>query len=384
MKEVERIVAAVRSVVKERAPLHAPEIVGNEWAYVKECLDTEWVSTAGSYVNRFEDMLCGIIGTKHAIAVSSGTAGLHAALTTSGVGRGDEVIIPSLTFVATANAVAQAGAVPHFVDSEQHTFGIDPVKLDQHLTNYDKDSSGKLVNSKTGRSIKALICVHVFGHPAQLDALAEVCRRYGIILIEDATESLGSYYHGRHTGNDGLVSVFSFNGNKIVTTGGGGAIVTSNDRIAERARHLTTNAKIAHRWEFIHDGIGYNYRMPNLNAALGCGQLEKLNSFVARKRLLAQNYRQAFDSLSSAEFISEPPECLSNYWLNTIRLNSESDSFRDLLLQELNDAGFMSRPLWRPIHLLDVYKDAPRADLRMTELLYNQLVCLPSSPRLAD
>ena len=280
------VVEALASVVPAPAELHEPEIAGREWEYVKECLDTGWVSTAGAYVDRFETMLADVTGVAHAVAIVNGTAALHAALALAGVEAGDEVIVPTLTFVATANAVAYLGARPHFADSEEKTLGLDAAKLADHLERITDIQGGRCINTHTGRPIRAVICMHTFGHPVDLDVLTEVCRRFGLVLIEDAAESLGSYYKGRHTGAWGRLSVLSFNGNKTVTTGGGGAILTNDADLARAARHLTTTAKMPHDWEFVHDQIGYNYRMPNVNAAIGCAQLERLGDFVERERRL--------------------------------------------------------------------------------------------------
>ena len=281
------VVKALASVVRPPAALHEPEIAGNEWTYVKECLDTGWVSSVGSYVDRFEAMIAEQTGAKHAIATVNGTAALHACYTLAGVKAGDEVIVPTLTFVGTANAVAYLGAAPHFADSDERTLGLDPVSLEEHLSDIAEVRDGACVNRISGRPIKAVVAVHLYGHPADLDALAAVCRRFDLTLIEDAAESIGSYYKGRHTGNHGRLAALSFNGNKIVTTGGGGAILTNDDALAAIAKHLTTTAKRPHAWAYDHDRVGFNYRMPNINAAMGCAQLERLEDMLERKRTLA-------------------------------------------------------------------------------------------------
>ena len=378
------ITAAVRAVVPDGAPLHAPEIRGNEWLYVKECLDTEWVSTVGAYVERFEGMLCDITGARHAIAVVNGTSGLHVSLLLAGVIPGDEVIIPALTFIATANAVAYCGATPHFADVEQDTLGLDPAKLDAHLSDIGEIRDGVLTNKNTGRPIRAVVCMHSFGHPCDLDGLDAVCQRHGVPLVEDAAESLGSFYKDRHTGNRGLLSAISFNGNKIVTTGGGGAILTNDSDLATAAKHLTTTAKQPHRWEFVHDQIGFNYRMPNVNAAIGCAQLERLDDFVDRKRTLAARYAQAFANVPGVRFMSEPAACRSNYWLNVILLDDARLQTRDSVLGSLNEAGLMSRPVWTPMNRLAMFAQAPAMDLGVTNNLFKRLINIPSSPRLAE
>ncbi len=377
------IVAALLSVTGGKAGLHEPEIAGNEWAYVKDCLDTNWVSSVGAYVDRFEAMLAAFTGAGHAVATVNGTAALHVCLMLAGVKAGDEVIVPALTFVATANAVAYCGAVPHFVDSSETTLGLDPVKLEVRLRDSARAEGGRLVNRETGRPIAAVVVMHAFGHPVDLDPVAEVCRRHGLPLIEDAAESLGSTYKGRHCGTTGVLAALSFNGNKIVTTGGGGAVLTSDPDLARAAKHLTTTAKLPHRWEFIHDRIGYNYRLPNLNAAMGCAQLERLPGFVERKRALAERYREAVAPLSGLRFVSEPPHCRSNYWLNGLLLDPGNAEWRDEVLDALNGAGVMSRPAWTPMHRLPAFSECPRGDLSSAEGIVRRLINIPSSPGLA-
>jgi len=379
---VQGIVAAVGGVTGGNAPLHVPDLAGNEWAYVKECLDTGWVSTAGAYVGRFEAMLAEYTGARNAIAVVNGTAALHACLMAVGVGPGDEVICPAATFVATANAITYQGAVPHFVDVREVDLGLDVGRLDTHLADIGERRGGVLTNRLTGRRIAAVVPMHSFGHPVDLDALVEVCARHGVTLVEDAAESLGSFYRGKHTGRFGAVAALSFNGNKVVTTGGGGAVLTDDDALAARLRHLTTTAKQPHRWEFIHDCIGYNYRMPNVNAAIGCGQMELLPRYVAEKRVVAQRYLDAFATLPGVRAVAEPSGCQSNYWLNVIVLDRSRAYLRDAVLAATNDAGLMTRPLWRPMHLLPMFGDCPRMELGVTEDLYARLINLPSSPAL--
>jgi perosamine synthetase len=290
--DIDNIIAAIRSVIhqKKEGPvsLHEPCFEGNERAYVKDCIDSTWVSYVGKYVDRFEDMLAGFTGVKKAVAVVNGTAALQIALQLAGVKANDEVLVPALTFVATANATAHCGAVPHFVDSEEKTLGMDPDKLKNYLKEIANLNDNACSNKKTGRRFKAVIPMHTFGHPADLDPLTEVCREYKMEMIEDAAESLGSFYKGKHTGNWGKLSILSFNGNKTITTGGGGAIITNDEALAKLAKHLTSTAKIPHRWEYRHDYIGYNYRMPNINAALGCAQMEQLTGFLNKKRNLAE------------------------------------------------------------------------------------------------
>lgn len=380
------LLAGLRRVLGEAGPvpLHEPEFRGNEWAYVKECLDTGWVSSVGKYVDEFERRLAELTGARHAVAVVNGTAALHVALHVAGVRAGDEVLVPALTFVGTANAVSHCGAVPHFVDSSEATLGLDPGRLAAHLGTVSRRTPQGLENAATGRRIAAVLPMHAFGHPVDLDGLLEVSARFGIPVVEDAAESLGSTWRGRHTGTFGLLGVLSFNGNKIVTTGGGGAIVTDDAALARAAKHLTTTAKLPHRWEFVHDEVAWNYRLPNLNAALGCAQLERLPDLLSRKRRLAEAYREAFAGVPGLSFVGEPAGCRSNYWLNALRLAKPDMAERDALLAAANDAGYHCRPAWTLLHKLPMYAACPRADLAVALALEASLVNLPSSARHAD
>jgi perosamine synthetase len=382
---VDDVIGAVRAVVGE-APtpiaLHEPEFAGREWEYVKDCLDTGWVSSVGSYVDRFERDLATYTGAVCAVATVNGTAALHACLLLAGVRRGDEVLLPTLTFIATANAVSYASAVPHFVDSEATSLGVDAARLDAHLRETAHLVDGVCVNRRTGAPIRALIVMHVFGHPADLDALDAVARRWHLVLVEDAAESLGSTYRGRHTGTVGRLAALSFNGNKIVTTGGGGAILSNDPALARRAKHLTTTARTPHRWSFMHDEVGYNYRLPNLNAALGCAQLEQLPNMLVRKRVLASRYIAAFNSVTGARVLREPMDTRSNYWLVAALLDHSESSQRDAVLAALNDAGYMSRPVWTLMHKLPMYAGCPRMELEVACGLEARIVNLPSSAKL--
>jgi perosamine synthetase len=377
--------AAVRSVLGEASrtiALHEPEFSGREWEYVKECIDTGWVSSVGAFVDRFENDLRACTGASHAVATSNGTAALHICLLLAGVQPGNEVLMPALTFIATANAVSYAGAVPHFVDSETRSLGVDAQALNTYLGDIVELREGASFNRRTGARLRALVVMHVFGHPCDLDALAVVAARWNLVLIEDAAESLGASYKGRHTGNVGRVSALSFNGNKVITTGGGGAVLTNDASLGQRAKHLTTTARVPHRWSFLHDEVGYNYRLPNLNAALGCAQLEQLTSFVERKRALAVRYAAAFEGVAGIEFLLEPAHTRSNYWLNAIVLAQEHADTLEALLVALNDAGYMSRPLWTLMHHLPMYAACPRAPLPVAESLEARVINLPSSARL--
>lgn len=362
--------------------LHEPFFGGNEWDYVKECLDTGWVSSVGKFVDRFEEQLAQYTGVRHAVATVNGTAALHICLQIVDVMPNDEVLIPTLTFVATANAVCYCGAVPHFVDSEESTLGLDPGKLEKYLDEIADIRPDGCFNRITGRRIKAVIPMHTFGHPVDLNSLMGVCESFKLELVEDAAESLGSYYKGRHTGNWGRVSALSFNGNKVVTTGGGGAIVTNDGSLAKLAKHLTTTAKLPHKWEFHHDMIGYNYRLPNINAALGCAQLEQLPEFLEKKRALAVRYQKAFADIKGIRFFTEPEYSRSNYWLNVLLLDSENAGERDTLLEYINKKNIMSRPAWTLMHKLPMFQNCPQMDLSTAEDLERRLINIPSSVSL--
>ena len=379
-----RALKSVLPATDQAISLHEPCFAGNEWTYVKECIDTGWVSSVGKYVDRFEEQLSAFTGTKRAVAVVNGTAALHICLKLVGVEPNDEVLMPTLSFIATANAVCYCHAVPHFVDSEERTLGLDPAKLADYLGEIGEVRADACFNKITGRRIKAVVPMHTFGHPVDMDALIDVCQRYRIELVEDAAESLGSYYKGQHTGNRGRVSALSFNGNKVVTTGGGGAILTNDEALGKFAKHLTTTAKVPHKWLFVHDHVGYNYRLPNINAALGCAQLEQLPDFLKHKRKLAESYRAAFAGVPGLRFFTEPDFAQSNYWLNVLLLDKANAHQRDELLEATNGQGIMTRPVWTLMHQLDIFKTCPRMpDLSIAESIGERLVNIPSSQALA-
>lgn len=382
MTIADQIEAAIRATIGPQddfVALHEPTFQGNEWEYVKECIDTGWVSPVGSYVDQFEEQIAEYTGAERAVAVNNGTAALEVGLRLVGVEEGDEVLVPALTFVATANAVSYLGATPHFIDSERRTLGVDPDKLDAYLDRTTEVRDGACYNQETGRRIRAVVPMHTFGHPVDLDRLAEVCDRYALEMVEDAAESLGSTYKGTHTGNWGRCSALSFNGNKTITTGGGGAIITNDSALADRARHLTKVAKEDHPWEYNHDTVGYNYRLPNINAALGCAQLEQLPSYLENKRRLAERYGEEMERIDGVTFVDEPAFGRSNYWLNAIMLSEEKARHRDDVLAQLNDHDLMSRPAWKPMHWLPMYEDCPRMDVSVAEDVYNRLLNIPSS-----
>ena len=363
--------------------LHEPEFAGAEWNYVRDCLDTGWVSSVGKYVDEFESRLAAFTGVRHAVAVVNGTAALQTALLAAGVGRDDEVLMPALTFVATANAITYCGAIPHFVDSAEDRLGVDPVALADYLEATAERTADGFRNRTTGRRLAAVVPMHVFGHPVDMPALLAVAGKFALPVVEDAAESLGSWIGDRHTGTFGRVGVLSFNGNKIVTTGGGGAILTDDADLARRLKHLTTTAKVPHPWEFVHDHVGFNYRLPNINAALGCAQLECLPDMLARKRRLAVSYANAFAGRQDVSVIREPAGCRSNHWLNAVLLSQPDMSRRDAYLAAANDAGYQCRPVWRLMHRLPMYESCPRAPLPVAERLEQGLINLPSSAKLA-
>ncbi len=375
-----RIVNALRSVLgSESYMLHVPTLSGNEWAYTKDCLDSTFVSSVGAYVDKFETELCQVTGAKHAIAVVNGTAALHIALLMADVTPGDEVLVPSLTFIATANAIHYCGSIPHFIDCEETTMGVDPIALRDWLRHSTEMQNGSCINRATGRRIKALLPMHTFGHPCKIDLLQAIAYDFGLNLVEDAAESLGSSFRDKHTGTFGLLGTLSFNGNKTITTGGGGAILTNDSVLAKRAKHLTTTAKCPHPWEYNHDEVGFNYRMPNINAALGCAQLEQLPNILASKRRLFEKYRKAFETIAEVNIVFQPHNCESNYWLQTIKLNEAVSNERNSILEATNKIGIMTRPVWNLIHRLKPYRDCPRAPLPVAKMLEQTLLNIPSS-----
>lgn len=383
MTLADSIVECVRQVVGNGpVSLHEPAMTGNELAYVSECVGTGWVSSVGAFVDRFERDIAAYTGAAHAVVVSSGTCALQIALQLVGVERDDEVIVPALSFVASANAVRHNGAWPHFVDIEARTLGMDPQALDAHLTLIGTRLDGVLFNRDTGRRISAVVPMHTFGHPVDMPALNLVAARHGLAVVEDAAESLGSFLDGRHTGNSGLCAALSFNGNKIVTSGGGGAIVTNDVRLAQRAKHLTTTAKQPHPWFFFHDEVGYNYRLPNINAALGCAQLERIGSFLKAKRELTRRYAQAFKGVDGVILAEERQGTHVNYWLQTLILSRERAAERDEVLRATNAAGLMTRPVWELLNTLPMYRNCPSAPLPIAEDLARRIINLPSSPQL--
>jgi len=385
MRLSSRVVAALQEVVGvEPVQLHTPIFNGNENKYLQECIESTFVSSVGQFVDRFESDLASFTGSKFVVAVVNGTSALHVALKLAGIGINDEVLVPALTFIATANAITYCGAIPHFVDSESTSLGIDADHLREYLGTHTEQLSGQCVNRSTQRVIRAIVPMHTFGHPSDIKALLAVASDFNLVLVEDAAESLGSFYHGQHTGTFGLLGTLSFNGNKTITTGGGGAILTNDDVLARRAKHLTTTAKVPHAWEFVHDEIGYNYRMPNINASLGCAQLERLPEMLLAKRNLFDKYANAFTSIPEVNLLREPAGTSSNYWLQTLILDPVTADHRDAVLEATNSQGIMTRPLWLLMQELAPFQHCPRMDLAGAQLLARRIINIPSSAVLGQ
>ena len=357
-------------------PLHEPKFIGNEKKYLNECIDSAFVSSVGKFVDEFEEKIANYTGAKYAVATSNGTSALHIALLLANVTENDEVITQPLTFVATCNAISYCDANPIFIDVDKDTMGLSPSSLQVYLEKNTFIKSQQCINNRTGKVIKACVAMHTFGHPCKIDKIKDICDKYYINLIEDAAESLGSFYKDKHTGTFGQMGVMSFNGNKIITAGGGGCFITNDKELAKRAKHLTTTAKVPHKWEYTHDMVGYNYRMPNLNAALIVAQLEQLENFLNHKRNLANRYAEFFN-LNTIKFIVEPKNSKSNYWLNAVILKDEKQ--RDLFLEETNSKGVMTRPIWTLMSKLQMFKDAQCGNLKNSEWLECRVVNIPSS-----
>ena len=364
---------------KNYIPLHEPQFVGNEKKYLNECIDSTFVSSVGKFVDELEEKIAKYTGLKYAVATSNGTSALHISLILGGVEQEDEVITQSLNFVASCNAISYCNAKPIFVDVDKDTMGLSPSALKSFLENNTTVKNKQCINNKTNKVIKVCVVMHSYGHPCRIDKIKKICDEYHVFLIEDAAESLGSTYKDKHTGTFGHLGTLSFNGNKIITAGGGGCIVTNNKVLAKKAKHLTTTAKVPHKWYFNHDMVGYNYRMPNINAALLIAQLEKLDDFIINKRNLANKYEAYFKS-TDYNFFKEPKDCKSNYWLNSIILNEKLQ--RDQFLKETNANGVMTRPIWNLMNKLPMFKDAQCDNLKNSEWLSERVVNIPSSVRL--
>ena len=364
---------------QDPVPLSVPKFVGNEKKYLNMCIDTSFVSSVGRFVDRFEEDLAAYTGARRAVVCVSGTNALHMALMLAGVEREDEVLTQALTFIATCNAISYIGAHPVFIDVDKSTMGLSPDAVKAWLAEYGEIRDGQCYNRKTGRRIKACVPMHTFGHPVRIEELAAICQEWDIELVEDAAESIGSRYKGRHTGLFGKVGVLSFNGNKTITTGGGGALLFNDEELGALAKHLTTQAKIPHRWEFRHDHIGYNYRMPNINAALGCAQLEHLDEYIADKRMTAAAYSEFFKKTDHIQFFTEPEHCFSNYWLNAVILKDHEA--QQAFLQYTNDHGVMTRPIWELMVRLPMFGHCQHDRLENTLFFADRVVNIPSSVR---
>ena len=365
---------------QEFTPLSVPVFAGNEKKYLEECIDTTFVSSVGKFVDRFEEEVAKYTGAKKAVVCVSGTNALHMSLLLSGVERDDEVLTQALTFIATCNALSYIGAHPVFVDVDRSTMGLSPDAVKQWLVKNVEIRNGECFNKNTGRRVKACVPMHTFGHPVRIEELADVCEEYHIELVEDAAESIGSRYKGKHTGTFGKVGAISFNGNKTITTGGGGMMLFNDEELGAYAKHITTQAKIPHRWEFRHDHIGYNYRMPNINAALGCAQLENLDKYIANKRETASAYADFFRNIDDIDFFVEPENSFSNYWLNVVILK-DKDAQLDFL-QQTNDNGVMTRPIWELMNRLPMFEKCENDGLKNTVWFADRVVNIPSSVKI--
>ncbi len=372
------VVDCIRSVYKTDSfiPLHEPRFLGNEKKYLNECIDSTFVSSVGKFVDEFEEKIASYTGAKYAVATSNGTSALHISLLLANVEQNDEVITQPLTFIATCNAISYCNASPVFIDVDKDTMGMSPVALEIFLKENAEVKNQQCVNKSTGKIIKACIPMHTFGHPCRIEEIQKICKEWHIVLVEDSAESLGSFYRGQHTGTFGELGVISFNGNKIITSGGGGCILTNNEDLAKKAKHITTTAKEPHKWEYTHDMVGYNYRMPNLNAALIVAQLEQLDGFLKSKRSLAKIYKKFFQN-GDIHFVTDPENAKSNYWLNSIVLKSKDQ--RDLFLDETNSKGIMTRPIWVLMNKLPMFEKAQCGDLTNSEWLEERVVNIPSS-----
>jgi len=380
-----QIVNIIKKILgKGRHSLHEPYFCGNEWNYVKKTLDENYVSSIGSFVNKFENQIKKFTKSKYAIPVVNGTEALHLSLVACGVKSNDEVLVPTITFVGTANSIIYSGATPHFIDSEFETLGIDPLKLEKYLEKITIKKGKFYFNKKTKRRIKAIMPVHIFGNICQIDKILKIAKKYKLVVIEDAAEALGSFFKNKHAGTFGLVGCFSFNGNKILTTGGGGAIITDNKLLAKKIKHLSTTAKINHRWEYVHDVVGYNFRMPNINAALGSAQIENLNKFLISKRKLFLKYCKDFSKVNDVTLIKNPEFSKSNNWLNTIFIKNSSLKKRNKVLSLAQKNQIFLRPVWKPLHTLKHLNKMPRMNLDAAIKIYKSCINLPSSASYFD
>ena len=382
MSDYSKTIGFIKEVFgnQEFTPLAVPVFAGNEKKYMEECIDTTFVSSVGKFVDRFENDMAAYAGCKKAVVCVSGTNALHMSMMLVGVERDDEVLTQALTFIATCNAISYIGAHPVFIDVDKITMGLSPDALKEWLVKNAEIKNGQCYNKNSGRRVKACVPMHTFGHPARIVEIANLCEEYHIELVEDAAESIGSLYKGKHTGTFGKVGAISFNGNKTITTGGGGMMLFNDEELAAHAKHLTTQAKVPHRWEFRHDYVGYNYRMPNINAALGCAQLENLDKFIASKRQLALEYAEYFKNVGDLQFFTEPEDTFSNYWLQAVILKDKVA--QQDFLQQTNDNGVMTRPIWELMNRLPMFEHCQNDGLENTIWFADRVVNIPSSVRL--
>ena len=382
MSDYSKTIGFIKEVFgnQEFTPLAVPVFSGNEKKYMEECIDTTFVSSVGKFVDRFENDMAAYAGCKKAVVCVSGTNALHMSMMLVGVERDDEVLTQALTFIATCNAISYIGAHPVFIDVDKSTMGLSPAALKEWLVKNAEIKNGQCYNKNTGRRVKACVPMHTFGHPVRIEEIANLCEEYHIELVEDAAESIGSLYKGKHTGTFGKVGAISFNGNKTITTGGGGMMLFNDEALAAHAKHLTTQAKVPHRWEFRHDHVGYNYRMPNINAALGCAQLENLDKFIESKRQLALEYAEFFKKVDDIQFFTEPEDTFSNYWLQAVILKDKDA--QQAFLQQTNDNGVMTRPIWELMNRLPMFEHCENDGLENTIWFADRVVNIPSSVRL--
>ena len=384
MTDFSKTIEFIKSVYGNQGftPLAVPVFSGNEKKYLNECIDTTFVSSVGKFVDRFEEEIAKYTGSKKAVVCVSGTNALHMSLMLVGVERDDEVLTQALTFIATCNALSYIGAHPVFIDVDRSTMGLSPDSMKEWLVKNAEIRNGECFNKNTGRRVKACVPMHTFGHPVRIEEIADICAEYHIELVEDAAESIGSKYKGKHTGTFGKVGAISFNGNKTITTGGGGMMLFQDEELGKYAKHITTQAKIPHRWEFRHDHIGYNYRMPNINAALGCAQLENLDKYIASKRKVAAEYEEYFKNIPEIEFFVDSTDTFSNYWLNAVILKDKDAQLE--FLEQTNDNGVMTRPIWELMNRLPMFEKCENDGLKNTIWFADRVVNIPSSVRPSD
>ena len=382
VKNISNILQKIHFYPKKFLPLHEPTFFLNENEYLNQCIKEGFVSTAGRFVSEFENKIKKFTNSKYVVAVVNGTSAIQVALKLVGVKKNDEVLVPSITFVGSVNAILYNNATPHFVDSELNTLGVDEKKLREYLKQNTIIKKKTSYNKKTKKIIRALIVVHIFGHAAEIKKLKKLSEDFHIPIVEDAAEAIGSYFRDKHLGTYGKVGILSFNGNKTITTGGGGALMTDDKRLALNAKHLTTTAKLPHKWEYIFKEIGYNFRMPNINAALGLAQLKKLKLILSKKRKIYKIYKDHFSKINGVELMREPKNSVSNYWLQTLILEKKYAKYKNLILKETNKKNIGTRPCWKPLHRLKHLQTFPRMDMSNADEIYKRVINIPSSSHL--